>query len=706
MSVNKRKRKIVVGQRQIYRRVNEELSNILIKINENNESINILQHSEYNNLLQDPDNENNRQNFETFEVPSLNCNSPLDFHDIQANLFISSSISNEYPADLYKSDISDVRFDQESSKKNASNSDFSSDFMSWVGQWTTKYNVSKVAVTDMLHFFSKYFPDLPLDSRTILKTPKSAPVKVLGNGEFCYFGLKCALMVLLSKLNITVPNPLEISFNIDGIPLFHSSNLQFWPILGLVKNFYSRPFVIGIYCGQSKPCPLSQFLNQFVDELNTLVTDGFKFNEINYRIKIHSFICDAPARAFIKCTKSHTGYSSCDRCTAIGEYYSGRVIFDAKSSPLRTNTSFREQHDEDHHLGESPLLDIDLVNCFVIDYMHCICLGVVRKLLNTWISGPLKTRIGQRSVQAISSGLEKLKKFVPVEFTRKPRSLSELSRWKATELRTFLLYLAPTVLKDVLDIAIYENFLLLHCAVTILVSPKYSVPFLDIANELLKVFVEHCKTIYGLEFLVYNVHMLTHICDDVKKYGPLDQISAFPFENYLGQLKKLIKSPKNPLVQIFNRLSEINASSHPQKETDWEILVMLEHMSGPLLLNNTNNYKQYKKLLFKNTTFSVLTHSRADAYCIIDDVTIIQIENILTDIQGNQIFLLGKKMLLVSPFFCEPVDSTLLGIHVIQQPHNSALQIWNIDSKTSIAKSLVFPYLENYVSFPLIHSEK
>ena len=37
---------------------------------------------------------------------------------------------------------------------------------------------------------------------------------------------------------------------------------------------------------------------------------------------------------------------------------------------------------------------------------------------------------------------------------------------------------------------------------------------------------------------MYNVHGLIHIAEDVKRFGPLDSYSAFPFENYLGHLKQ------------------------------------------------------------------------------------------------------------------------------------------------------------------------
>jgi hypothetical protein len=41
-------------------------------------------------------------------------------------------------------------------------------------------------------------------------------------------------------------------------------------------------------------------------------------------------------------------------------------------------------------------------------------------------------------------------------------------------------------------------------------------------------------------------------------HGPLDLFSAFPFENYLGKLKKLIRSPKKPLAQIVKRISGLH----------------------------------------------------------------------------------------------------------------------------------------------------
>lgn len=92
----------------------------------------------------------------------------------------------------------------------------------------------------------------------------------------------------------------------------------------------------------------------------------------------------------------------------------------------------------------------------------------MRKLLNSWISGPLKVRCRGQLVNEISDCLLSFKEFIVVEFHRKPRTIADLATWKATELRSFLIYFGPIVLKNIqVDIAIYEHFLLLYSMVSL-----------------------------------------------------------------------------------------------------------------------------------------------------------------------------------------------------------------------------------------------
>jgi hypothetical protein len=61
-------------------------------------------------------------------------------------------------------------------------------------------------------------------------------------------------------------------------------------------------------------------------ELKDLVEDGISFEEKNLKVSVSSFVCDAPARSFLKCTKGHNAYYACERCAIKGKW-EGRVVF-------------------------------------------------------------------------------------------------------------------------------------------------------------------------------------------------------------------------------------------------------------------------------------------------------------------------------------------------------------------------------------------
>lgn len=84
----------------------------------------------------------------------------------------------------------------------------------------------------------------------------------------------------------------------------------------------------------------------------------------------------------------------------------------------------------------------------------------------------------------ISDRLTHLRAFVPSEFAWKPRGLTERHRWKATELRQFVLYMGPVVLNGVLADELYNNFLLLSVAIHVLAQPSLCLVLNDYARTL------------------------------------------------------------------------------------------------------------------------------------------------------------------------------------------------------------------------------
>ena len=63
---------------------------------------------------------------------------------------------------------------------------------------------------------------------------------------------------------------------------------------------------------------------------------------------------------------------------------------------------------------------------------------------------------------------------------------------------------------------------------------------LKIADKLLTEFVNQIPKLYGETTLVFNVHTLRHLIQDVKRHGSLSQHSMFALEGSSGYFKKKI----------------------------------------------------------------------------------------------------------------------------------------------------------------------
>ena len=531
-----------------------------------------------------------------------------------------------------------------------------------LAQWYLDCGVSHTAVNKLLAILKPHFPSLPLDVRTLVQTPRHVEVKPFDTGEYVHLGLESGILKSLQNHDVTDNGDIRIQINVDGLPLFKSSNVQFWPILCLVKQpCLTDPFVVGLFSGNTKP-PV-WFLNDFIHELQQLMKCGMIINGNHVQVKVHSFVCDAPARAFIKCTKLHSGYSSCDRCDQHGEWC-GKVVFASAEGTRRTNESFRNQTDDGHHLQNivSPLtsLDIDMISHFPLDPMHLLHLGVMRRLLLAWLRGPLTVRWPARVVSDLSAYFLSLRKHIPSEFCRRPRSLAEIDRWKATEFRMFLLYCGPVALKGYLPDSLFKHFLLLFVASTILSDKKLSCQFQEYASGLLSSFVLGVAELYGRGEVVYNVHCLLHVVDDVARYGCLDSYSAYPFENKLKDIKRLVRKPGLPLQQVARRLVEQSRQpreyTHARGKPD-AYNCYSEHTEGPVP-DGVAFTKQFRKLSMKEFIISV---NQQDACVQLKDMSIAVVRNILIQ-DSDKVVLVHNKFRCVRNFFDYPLPSSSVGI--------------------------------------------
>lgn len=160
-----------------------------------------------------------------------------------------------------------------------------------------------------------------------------------------------------------------------------------------------------------------------------------------------------------------------------------------------------------------------MIKQFLLDYIHLLRLGAMKKLILIWIRVMGKSMDVLAKFAAFNNFYSSFAKFVPVEFSRSPRPLQEVSHWKATEFRLFLLYLGPVVLQYFLNESYIIHFNALNCAVRILCDPRECIRNNKYAQDLMIYFVNNMELLYGKETLLYNIHNLIHISEDVLNHA-------------------------------------------------------------------------------------------------------------------------------------------------------------------------------------------
>lgn len=556
------------------------------------------------------------------------------------------------------------------------------------------------------------FSELPKDSRTLLKTPTTSIVKNISGGIYHHFGIKEEIEELV-EVHQNIPTVLTLLVGIDGLPIYKNPSSELWPILGQFTNISSRRskvFIIGAYCGKSKPKDSNEFLEDFVKEIK-IFNDGVMIKGNKIKVSLQAVICDAPAKAFVFNIRGHTGKHSCQRCHSIGKWGYNRVYFPDIDSNLRTHEEFISYSDNEFHVKHTIMANIpnfNLVLDIPFDYMHCICIGVMKKLLLFWIGLPKhKESLPSNLINVIDEKLLNLSKYIPNEFQRKHNSrihpLRDANRWKATELRQCLLYTGIIAFKNVLSKDTYNNFLALSIAIRILLKKNVTNEYNNYAKQLLIYFVTSFKYIYGEMFMSHNIHSTLHLADDAKQFGSLNYTSAFPYENFMQPLKKKIKTGMKPLQQLTRRYAERRAFYNYEKSNPDE----LKSIYGPI---NTHCKQIFRPVIddsclphysgWKTTDGLILKIDGANNCVEMINGNIVEIENIATRKSDKSIIIIGRCYENLNYFFNNPCSSLIIGIRKVNQLGH--LQVWKI---SQVKAKLVRLPIDNYSSIiiPFVH---
>jgi len=199
---------------------------------------------------------------------------------------------------------------------------------------------------------------------------------------------------MLKKVNVShISDVINVAINIDGLPPSDSSQSQVYPILCLFINVdILSPLnifffvLVPINHWYDKPSDFNELIEDFVNEVvNLTLKYGVYIGDKYFSFKISMLLFDAVAKASVLRIKEYRGYSSCSKCTQEGEYLDPVVFPDMKYTK-RTEMDFINETDPEHHTGNGNTIlqripNLGLVTDVPLDYMHLICMGVVKKSL-------------------------------------------------------------------------------------------------------------------------------------------------------------------------------------------------------------------------------------------------------------------------------------------------------------------------------------
>lgn len=205
----------------------------------------------------------------------------------------------------------------------------------------------------------------------------------------------------------------------------------------------------------------------------------------------------------------------------------------------------------------SPLVGLEHFNIIwsiSTEYMHGCLLGVEKRFLDLFFNPKYSDKdhyIGPWKRKVLSNRIMNIRPTSSI--VRKPRPLTQLSNFKASEHRSMLLYYLPVCLPGCVPDVYVKHVRLFSAALYILLKKTIPSEEVDKAEQMLFLFVRQHQQLFGKESMVMVIHLVSHLAQCVRWLGPLWCHSAFPFERNNGCLLKLVVGTTDVLHQISSK---------------------------------------------------------------------------------------------------------------------------------------------------------
>ena len=345
--------------------------------------------------------------------------------------------------------------------------------------------------------------------------------------------------------NNNLANNINLILNIDGIPVEKSGNKSFWPVWASIvelpskqRSSFHNMILCGLWYGRGKPC-WDEYLLPLKEQLIKFRAEGCDLCGENRKISVLALVCDLPAKASILNMIQYNGFYGCTFCLSPGIHVDNRHLYPEIHFEPRTSASYLSSIEPSNYGVKGPCVLNDVFtipDSICIDYMHQCLEGVVSTLIGNY----LKLKIlNHGEIDVIKEHF-----FTPNCFKRRLRSFRLLAFWKASELKNFLLYSGPIICFLSIPSKHFTHFNLLSTCISLLSSPVPT-SLLPRLEEAIRQYVIFYKAQFGDESMSINVHLLLHLVDNVKKFGPLTGTSAFAFESSCGKIARLSSATKD-----------------------------------------------------------------------------------------------------------------------------------------------------------------
>lgn len=401
------------------------------------------------------------------------------------------------------------------------------------------------------------------------------------------------------------------------------------------------------------------------------------------------------------------------------------MIFPDINAPLRNDAEFRAGAYEGHYKQRTIIENVsglDMIEHFPIgDALHLIDAGVTKRFLQGFITGNLNNYNAKLS----SSEISKISDFLaltalPLEVNRQLRGLDEIKFWKATEFRSYLLYVSPVIMEAFFNQQIYEHYMNFYCAIVICSRHDQPTQNYGIARCMLADFLQGIKLLYSLGLFTSNIHNLCHLVDDVEKLGPLDTFTAYSAESKLFQIKRLIRSGNLPLSQVARRITEmqqnlpvkiLNQNEQPPFQLRRKIndISNIDVILQTYLKESNMLYELHTYVKLKN--FCIDTKRDSDKWILVKftgQFKIYCIDYIMHEPKNCSIKLFGHTLKTLVDLFSKPVPSSQLQIYKsdLEMEHQSEVfDVDNVYAKlVKIPINLMVASTNTCAFFPLIHT--